>query len=166
MNIQRLTIRSTDKFGYFVGADAFRSETADRNAIDNTLYDPSLQGDVDANLRNTFSQMNVVRGIILKAPVLVHSMYRCLSVNAMLGSKNTSQHTKGEAIDFTCPAFGSVMDIVKELAASSIQFDQLIQECAASPTGGWVHASFIIHGTPRRQILVTDDGKSNTLYHK
>ena len=35
-------------------------------------------------------------------PLTINSGYRCLSHNAKIGSKSTSQHVKGNAADITC----------------------------------------------------------------
>src|SRR5665213_2021574 len=50
-----------------------------------------------------------------------------------------SAHRLGFAVDFSCPGFGSPLEICRALDAAEkagkIAFDQLIQE------GGWVHIS-------------------------
>lgn len=48
----------------------------------------------------------------------------------------TSDHRKGDAIDFSCPQFGSPFSVAQAIQASDIKYDQLIQE------GTWVHISF------------------------
>jgi hypothetical protein len=59
----------------------------------------------------------------------------------------------GYAADFISPTFGEPIKIVKALAATNVQFDQLIQE------GTWVHVSFA--PAMRRQVLTAHfvDGK-------
>jgi hypothetical protein len=60
---------------------------------------------------------------------------------------------KAEAVDFTCPTYGSVDKIVRAIVNSPIQYDQLIREFDKHG-GGWVHISF--SGTPKRQALIID----------
>ena len=93
--------------------------------------------------------MEKVRAV-LKAPIITTSWYRCLDLNRLLKSADTSQHIQGEAVDFICPKFGTPKDICKFLVQnqSLIQFDQLILEHT------WVHISFAIRsGKPRHQVL-------------
>lgn len=63
------------------------------------------------------------------------------------------QHPQFKAEDFTCPQFGTPIEIVKLISGSTIQFDQCIQE------GTWAHISF--SESPRREVLtaIFADGK-------
>ena len=94
--------------------------------------------------------MEKVRAFLGK-PISVSSWYRCLQLNREIGSKDTSQHTKAEAVDFICPAFGTPTDICKLLVANKdlIRFDQLILEHT------WVHISWnSVPGSQQRgQVL-------------
>lgn len=95
----------------------------------------------------TAQEMEGIREL-LNSPISVNSWFRCEVVNASFGSKSTSQHRLGEAVDFTCSGFGSPFQICKKLIASAIPFDQLILEHS------WVHISFAIRsGQPKRQVL-------------
>jgi hypothetical protein len=87
---------------------------------------------------------------LLNKPVNISSGYRCLQVNRRLGSKDTSQHLKAEAVDFKCELFGSPKKVFDAIKASNIQFDQLILEFNL-----WVHISFVKTGG-RRECLVID----------
>lgn len=74
------------------------------------------------------------------------SGYRCQELNAVVHGSPTSQHTKFDAEDFTCPEFGPPLEIVKLISKSTgINFDQCIQE------GSWVHISF--SENPRCEVL-------------
>lgn len=88
---------------------------------------------------------------ILNSPIHVDSWYRCLQLNRALKSKDTSQHLKGEAVDFICPEFGSPFEICVKILhyPELIIFDQLILEHT------WVHISFNADPTtqPRKQVL-------------
>lgn len=97
--------------------------------------------------------------VVLGFPLHHDSGYRCPALNVAVHGAETSQHEKFEAEDFTCPPFGTPEKIVEVLAASPIQFDQLIQE------GTWVHISFV--PVPRREVLLkTFDKNGKVAYAK
>ncbi|MDD4004092.1 MAG: D-Ala-D-Ala carboxypeptidase family metallohydrolase [Elusimicrobiaceae bacterium] len=73
-------------------------------------------------------------------PVAVTSGYRCLALNTAVAGAKNSQHTRGEAADFTVP--GVLPDEVFDWARASLPcFGQLIRE------PGWIHISL---GQPYR----------------
>jgi len=121
------------------------SDTATRLQIDNV---PGV--DVLKNLVHTAEGLEKVRAF-LGYPLKITSGYRSLELNRHVGSKDNSQHVKGEAADFMCPQFGSPKQIVSALVKSDLVFDQLIQEFAPQ---GWVHISF--SDTPRQLALIID----------
>jgi hypothetical protein len=110
-----------------------RSDTAVRLGIDNTPSDAIL-----ANLNVLAQGLEQVRALlnIFNRPVIISSGYRCPELNKALHGASNSAHMNGYAADFICPDFGTPLDIVKRIAASDLQFDQVIQE------GTWVHISF------------------------
>ena len=108
------------------------SQTAARRGIDNT---PT--GKVLSNLSDTANHMLHVRSLLGNKPIIVSSGYRSPALNKAVGGSNNSAHTIGWAVDFTCPGFGNPLKIAKALAASDLQYDQLIHEF-----NSWVHISF------------------------
>ncbi len=95
----------------------------------------------------TAQEMEKVRAL-LNAPISVNSWFRSEIVNTSLGSKSTSQHRVGEAIDFTCAEYGNPFRVCRRIMDSALQFDQLILEHT------WVHISFAIRSqVPKRQVL-------------
>lgn len=120
------------------------SQTAVRNGIDNTPPPEIVE-----RLRHTASQLEVVRGL-LGQPLIVTSGYRSPLLNRTIGGAPNSAHTKGYAVDFICPAYGTPLKICKAIDAAKIPHDQLITE--GGPPHGWVHISFSI---PMRQELLT-----------
>lgn len=88
-------------------------------------------------------------------PFSPSSGYRCPELNELIGSKATSQHTKGQAADF------EVMHIPNRNLANWIKefcnFDQLILEFHNPdiPDSGWVHVSVVAEGN-RQQCLIFD----------
>ena len=129
---------------YFSLRELTFSKIAEDNDIDNTPTPDILE-----KLKHTASQLDKVRELLGK-PVNISSGYRCLQVNRRLGSKDSSQHLKAEAVDFKCELFGSPKKVFDTIKASNIQFDQLILEF-----NSWVHISFVKTGG-RRECLVVD----------
>ena len=140
------TPTSTYLSAHFSLSDALKSPTADHDHINN---DASIS--IVTVMTIAASNMEVVRKILKNLPITVNSWYRCPELNTAVGSKSTSQHLKGEAIDFTCAGFGTPTDICKWLIQNrdTIKFDQLILEHT------WVHISFAITSgeAPRGQVL-------------
>lgn len=131
---------------HFTLAEATFSETASRKGIDNSKVTPQL---ITAASR-TAVKMEKVREI-LGCPIKVTSWIRCLQLNRALGSKDTSQHITGEAVDFVAYRYGPPLEICKQLIEfkSLLRWDQLILE------HDWVHISW--KGVPsaeqRGQVL-------------
>jgi len=123
------------------------SNTAIRLDIDNIPTPEAL-----ANLEILANGLEAVRAKLYSNPIKVSSGYRCLKLNRALKSRDTSYHVKGLAADFTCPRFGTVPEVMRALADSSIEFDQLILEFDS-----WIHIGFAEAGAkPRRQMMVID----------
>lgn len=93
------------------------------------------------HLKITAAGLEQVRTLLGGRPIHINSGYRSAAVNAAVGGVANSAHLTGYAADFTCWEFGAPSVICETIAASDIEFDQLIQE------GGWVHLSF----DPRRR---------------
>jgi hypothetical protein len=75
-----------------------------------------------------------------------------LDLNKAVGSKNTSQHLKGQAIDFICPKFGTPKDIFLALKKNNIVVDQCLLE------NTWIHLS-IKESNNRNQFAKLINGK-------
>ncbi len=121
-------------------ADLIHSDTALRHGIDNTPPAHLL-----VNLRRLAAGLEDITALLGHRLVL-SSGYRCPALNIRVGGSPTSQHTQGEAADFTCPDFGNPIAVALALHHSTIQFDQCILEFDR-----WVHVSF--GTTPRRRTL-------------
>lgn len=134
---------------HFTLAEFTTSTTAARCGIDN---DPPAE--LLATLKRTALGMETVRIRLGGMPIVVNSGYRSLALNRAIGSKDSSQHVKGEAVDFICPRFGSPANIVAALKDSDVPYDQLILEFARRG-GGWVHVSFA--DSARRQAFALDE---------
>ena len=92
--------------------------------------------------------------------IIISSGYRSEELCEAIGSKKTSQHTKGQAVDFEIAEVSNLE--VALWISNNCDFDQLILEYwnDEEPNAGWIHVSFV-EGSNRKQIL-TFDGKNYT----
>ena len=96
--------------------------------------------------------------MFLGFPMRISSGFRSPELNKAVGGSKSSQHMKAEAVDFTCPAYGTPVDVVAALAPKVLELgiDQLILE------PGWVHVSF--SNSPRFEVLVLTGGGRYSRY--
>ena len=94
--------------------------------------------------------------------IIISSGYRSEELCEAIGSKKTSQHTKGQAVDFEIAGVSNLE--VALWISNNCDFDQLILEYWNSEdndsNSGWIHVSFV-EGSNRKQIL-TFDGNNYT----
>ncbi len=129
---------------HFTLEELILSQTAARKGIDNTPSATIVQ-----KLRKLAGALEEVRSLLGGVPILVSSGYRCPELNEAVGGATNSAHMDGLAADFTAPAFGTVMQVARKIAASDIAYDQLIHEY-----GTWVHIGLAKDGVePRSQKL-------------
>lgn len=138
---------------HFSLEELIRSKTANIKKIDNI---PPQQ--VIPHLRVLAEGLEQVRAILDDNPITVNSGYRSPRLNAAVGGSRNSAHMSGFAADFVCPRFGTPIEIVRKITASSLNFDQLIQE------GSWVHISF--EPRMRREVLTAIFAGGRTTYRK
>lgn len=141
---------------HFTLDEMTHSQTATRRDIDNT---PSV--DVVANLTRTAQTLEQVRVLLGSRAITISSGYRSPDLNRAVGGAKASAHLYGLAADFICPGYGTPPQICKAIAASNIDFDQLIQE------GTWVHIGLAQPGQKnRRQVLTAQFGQGATQYRE
>lgn len=129
---------------HFTLEEMILSQTAAREGIDNTPSPAIVE-----NLRRLAAVLEEVRALLGGTAVLVSSGYRSSALNKAIGGAQKSAHMSGLAADFTAPRFGTVIEVARRIAASSIVYDQLIHEYAT-----WVHIGLSETGVaPRRQNL-------------
>lgn len=119
----------------FALAEFTASDIAARKGIDNAAPDWALP-----RLRKVALQMERVRALLGGKPIVISSGYRCPLLNTVVGGSPSSAHCDGWALDFTCPGFGTPLQICKAIEKDEATFsnvDQLIHEF-----GRWVHISF------------------------
>ena len=116
---------------YFTLQELTASQYATRAGISNVPTGQEM-----TNLVYTASKMDEVRKL-LGFPIYISSGYRSPEVNRMVGGANTSNHLTGEAVDFTCPQYGSVEEVFNAIRKSPLRYDQIICE-----GGRWIHLGF------------------------
>jgi uncharacterized protein YcbK (DUF882 family) len=115
------------------------SQEAARSGIKNVPTQSSL-----ANLKALCENILQPLRDRVRRPIVVSSGFRSVTINRRIGGANGSQHTKGQAVDFTIPGM-SVAETVLLIRRMELPFDQLIDEEA------WVHVSY--GPRHRRQVL-------------
>jgi len=124
-----------------------KSQTALRRGIDNTPTPDKIEPltmlceKVLQPVRDHFDR-----------PVTITSGYRSPELCLAIGSKTTSQHTKGQAADFEVPGVSNME--VAQWIADNCEFDQLILECYTGGNTGWIHCSYVHE--PRKELLTYD----------
>ena len=123
------------------------SEAAERNGWDNTPNETEL-----ANLKRLAAFLEEVKTALGGRPVMVNSAFRSKQVNDAVGSKDTSQHRIGCAVDIRVPQL-TPDQVVKAVIAAGLEYDQLIREFDR-----WTHISIpnTPETAPRRQVLIID----------
>jgi hypothetical protein len=124
------------------------SQEATRHGINNKPSEKVVE-----NLRMLAALLEQVRELLGGNSIRISSGYRSLALNRHIGSNDTSAHVRGYAADFTCPSFGTPIEVAKKIAGSNLKFDQLILEgvSKSKPEGVWVHIS--CDPDNRRQLL-------------
>ena len=123
------------------------SDAAARHGIDNTPNEEIIE-----NLKRLCALiLEPVRDIVHK-PVHVTSGYRSPIVNSLVGSKVTSQHTRGCAADIKVPGVAPEV-LMKAIIGAGLPYEQVILEFQ-----NWVHVSVPNNPNtlPKRQELIID----------
>jgi len=141
---------------HFTLREMTNSMTAQRKGIDNT---PGA-GEIKALGDLCYEVLEPLRAHFDK-PVTITSGYRSEALCEAIGSKKTSQHAKGQAVDLEI--FGIPNIQTAYWLQNNVDFDQLIMEYynPDDPAGGWVHISYHESDSNRKQVL-TFDGKKYT----
>jgi uncharacterized protein YcbK (DUF882 family) len=123
------------------------SEIAERNGWDNTPNDHELE-----NLKRLAEFLEDVKQTLGGKPIIVSSGFRSKQTNDGVGSRDSSQHRIGCAVDFRVPEL-TPDQVVKAIIASDLQYDQVIREFDR-----WTHISIpnTPDAKPRNQALIID----------
>jgi len=119
----------------------------DHREFDNIPNENELE-----NLRRLAAFLEEVKQALGGKPIMVNSGFRSKQVNDAVGSKDTSQHRLGVAVDIRVPGL-KPDEVVKTIIASGLPFDQVIREYDR-----WTHVSIPNEPTraPRKQALIID----------
>jgi hypothetical protein len=136
-----------------------RSETAKRRGISNTPTPEHLEN-FKLLADNVFEKIRAHFGV----PIHISSGYRSKELNNAIGGSQTSQHSKGQAIDIDMDGSSSgvsnadIYNYIKD----KLDFDQLIWEFGTEKNPDWVHVSYN-QGKNRKQKLkaVRTNGKTS-----
>ena len=129
---------------HFTLAEFVRSETADRNHIENTPTTEVIEN-LRALCRNVLEPARVAFG----QPIYITSGYRCAELNKAVGGKPTSQHLRGEASDLQVRGVENLRRLYN-LIKSRGMFDQLLYESNGATK--WIHVSYKRSGNRRQAI--------------
>ena len=131
-----------------------RSQTAQRMGIKNKAGSGEIKNLTDL----CYIVLEPCRAKFDK-PIRRSSGYRSEELCVAIGSKKTSQHALGMAVDMEIPSESNLK--VALWLQNNVDFDQLILEYyTGEANSGWIHVSFH-EGNNRKQVL-TFDGKSYT----
>jgi hypothetical protein len=131
-------------------AEYIKSDTAKRKGISNSMTAAHTEN-AKVLAAKVFEPIRLHFG----KPIFVSSGYRSEALNSAIGGSFSSLHCSAEAIDLDQDDRGTgvtnrmVFDYIK----ANIQFDQLIWEFGDDQNPDWVHVSYKVSGTQRKQIL-------------
>ena len=132
-----------------------KSQTATRKGIKNKAGSGEIKNLGDL----CYEILEPVRAKFDK-PVTITSGYRSEELCEAIGSKKTSQHTTGNAVDFEIAGVSNLA--IALWISNHCNFDQLLLEYyTGEPSSGWCHVSYDSEKNNRKQVL-TFDGKSYT----
>jgi uncharacterized protein YcbK (DUF882 family) len=119
----------------------------DHRQYDNTPNDAELE-----NLKRLAEFLEEVKTVLGGKPIMVNSAFRSKQVNDAVGSRDSSQHRIGCAVDIRVPEL-TPDQVVKAVIASSLPYDQVIREFDR-----WTHLSIpnTPDAKPRKQALIID----------
>ena len=119
----------------------------DHREYDNTPNDAELE-----NLKRLAEFLEEVKQTLGGRPIMVNSAFRSKQVNDAVGSKDSSQHRIGCAVDIRVPEL-TPDQVVRAVIASDLKYDQVIREFDR-----WTHLSIpnTPDAKPRKQALIID----------
>lgn len=138
------------------------SNTAKRKGIDNN---PSLEH-AEAAIELFENIVQPIREHF-GTSIFLSSGYRSYELNKAIGGSQTSQHSKGEAVDIDMddrkgPENEEVFHFIKD----NLPFDQMIWEFGDSKRPDWVHVSYKKGGPQRGQILAAKRNSKGKTYYE
>lgn len=126
-------------------SEFLKSETAEKNKIDNTPNQEQLN-----NIAWTAEQLQLIRNTY-KQPMFITSGFRSEELNTAINGAKNSYHKKGLAVDINQGSKTknrNLFELVRRMIKVGLPVDQLINEKNYS----WVHIGFAKEN-PRLQVL-------------
>jgi zinc D-Ala-D-Ala carboxypeptidase len=119
----------------------------DHREFDNVPNEAELE-----NLKRLAAFLEDVKVVLGGRPIMVNSAFRSKQVNDAVGSKDSSQHRIGCAVDIRVPQL-TPDQVVRAIIASDLPYDQVIREFDR-----WTHLSIpnTPEAKPRKQALIID----------
>ena len=119
----------------------------DHRQFDNTPNEKEL-----ANLKRLALFLETVKDALDGRPIIINSGFRSKQINDAVGSKDTSQHRLGCAVDIRVPGL-TPDQVVRAVIAANLPYDQIIREFDR-----WTHISIPNEPAraPRKQALIID----------
>lgn len=140
-------------------AEVTRSETAKRKGISNNPTAEHLEN-FKLLAENVFEKIRNHFGV----PIHISSGYRSKELNSAIGGSQTSQHSKGQAIDIDMDGSGDgvtnadVYNFIKD----NLEYDQLIWEFGNDKNPDWVHVSYSKDKNRKQRLkAVKKNGKTS-----
>jgi hypothetical protein len=140
-------------------SEVTRSETAKRKGISNTPTAEHLDN-FKLLAEKVFEPIRLHFGV----PIHISSGYRSKELNDAIGGSQTSQHSKGQAIDIDMDGSTNgvtnkmIFDFIKE----KLDFDQLIWEFGTDSNPDWVHVSYTKTGNRKQKLKAVRSGGKTT----
>jgi zinc D-Ala-D-Ala carboxypeptidase len=141
-------------------SEVTRSETAKRRGISNTPTPEHLEN-FKLLAEKVFEPIRAHFGV----PIHISSGYRSKELNAAIGGSQTSQHSKGQAIDIDMDGSsnGVTNKMIFDFIKDKLDFDQLIWEFGTDKNPDWVHVSYVKTGNRKQKLKAVKSG-ANTTY--
>ena len=119
----------------------------DHRELDNTPNQNEIN-----NLQRLANFLEEVKTALGGKPIMVNSAFRSKQVNDAVGSKDSSQHRIGCAVDIRVPGL-TPDEVVRTIIASGLPYDQILREFDRR-----THISVpnIAGAEPRKQALIID----------
>lgn len=140
--------------------EATVSATAEKLDLDNTPNDEQLK-----TMKITAEKLFQPLREWCDHPIRINSFFRSPELCEAIGSKPTSQHTKGQAIDIDSLGEKSNAELFYYIK-DNLDFDQIIWEHGDEDNPDWIHMSYVSKKANRGISLQAyrPNGKSFTLY--
>jgi hypothetical protein len=140
-------------------SEVTRSETAKRKGISNTPTAEHLEN-FKLLAEKVFEPIRAHFGV----PIHISSGYRSKELNDAIGGSQTSQHSKGQAIDIDMDGStnGITNKMIFDFIKDKLDFDQLIWEFGTDKNPDWVHVSYTKAGNRKQKLKAVRSGAKTT----